>query len=83
MFAQNIKQVLGTCSVPFSGSGCVAHGTHFSQTEKIRSTDFPGGCARHTMVLDAPGRAVAAEHMALGHTGLSIPQRGRGGLRQV
>lgn len=29
MFAQNIKQLPGTCSVPFSGSGCAAHGTHF------------------------------------------------------
>lgn len=57
MFAQNMKQVFGTCSAPFSGSACVAHGTHLSQMEKICSTHFPGVCAAHTRVLDTPGRA--------------------------
>lgn len=57
MFAQNMKQVFRTCSVPFSGSACVARGTHLSQMEKICSTDLPGACAAHTRVLDTPVRA--------------------------
>lgn len=57
MFAQNIKQVSGTCSVPFSGSGGVAHGTHLSEMEKTCSTDFPGVYAGHTRVFGTTVRA--------------------------
>lgn len=57
MFAQNMKQVFGTCSVPFSGFGCVAHGTHLSQMEKICSIDFRGVCAAHTRMVDTTLRA--------------------------
>lgn len=60
-----------TCSVPFSGSGCVAHGTHLSQMEKICSPDFPAVHTAHTRVLDTP---VAAEHLALSLAGASIPK---------